>query len=89
MSKYRYMDIIQHGPLFDDYLAITPVESAVGIDHVSTHINRDKVLIATLRQWGEILMNGIAEPRDAGKRLMELADEAEAIEREVGFGYSR
>jgi hypothetical protein len=89
MRKYRYMDIIESGDLFDDAFAITPIHSGPGVDHVSTHINRDKVLIATLRQWGEILMNGIAEPRDAGKRLMELAEEAEDIEKEVSFGYNR
>lgn len=85
----KWFDIIEHGPLFDDYLAITPAVSPVGIDYAATHKNRDEVLIATMRQWGEILSNGIAEPREAGQRLKELADEAEAIEREIGFGYNR
>ncbi len=89
MRKYRYMDIIETGELFDDAFAITPIRSGTAIDHVATHINRDKVLIATLRQWGEILENGIAEPRDAGKRLRELADEAESIEAEIKFGYEK
>lgn len=89
MNKYRYMDIIESGPIFDDAFAITPIRSGSQIDHVATHINRDRVLIATLRQWGEILINGLAEPRDAGRLLKELADESEQIESDIGFGYNK
>ncbi len=89
MRKARWFDIIEHGPLFDDYLAITPATNPVGIDYAATHKNRDESLIKLVRQYGEVLVNGLAEPRSIGQYLQELADEAEAIEREIGFGYNR
>lgn len=83
--KYRYYDIIEFGGLFDAPCEKCPDEA--GVDAVATHKNRDKVIVATLRQYGEILRAGMADPRDIGKYLKDLADEAEAIEEEVGFGY--
>lgn len=78
-----------HGPLFDDYLAITPVEGAVGIDHEATHRNRDEFLIKLVAQYGEVLVNGLADSRDIGRYLIELAQEARSIEREAHFGYNK
>lgn len=93
MSKnikgHKWFEVIQYGPIFDDYLAITPVEGAVGIDHAATHRNRDESMIKLVRQYGEILANGMADPRSIGNYLMELAEEAEQIEQEIGFGYNR
>ena len=83
------MDTIYAGDIFDDALAITPISSGSGIDYVATHINRDKVLISMVRQYGEVLVNGLAEPRDVGRYLQEISREAEEIEKEVKFGYQR
>ena len=83
------MDTIYAGELFDDAFAITPISRPAGIDHVATHINRDKVLIAMVHQYGEVLANGLAEPRSVGQYLMELADEAKSIEEEVEFYYEK
>jgi hypothetical protein len=85
----KWMDTIYAGDIFDDALAITPISSGSGIDHVATHINRDKVLISMVRQYGEVLVNGLAEPRDVGRYLQEISKEAEEIEKEVKFGYQR
>ena len=87
-EKYRYFDIINTGSLFDyDGLNITAVAPAPGIDPRATHVERDKVLIETLRMYGEMLSNGMAEPRSLGRDMLEIAKEAEAIEAEVKFGY--
>jgi hypothetical protein len=84
MKKYRYFDVIEQGPLFDP----EPGEK-VEVSSKATHKNRDKVLIAYCRQYGEVLVNGLAPPRDMGQGLIDLADEAEAIEDEVKFGYEK
>jgi len=99
MSKYKFLDVVQHGPLFDmvDGEVMTQVVEngvrvrpalGIGPDSYATHKNRDKVLIAYCRQYGEVLVKGLAPPRDMGQGLIDLADEAEAIEKEVPFGYN-
>jgi len=96
MSKnikgHKWFEIVEHGELFDSFdgLGSTSVpHNESGPDSYATHKNRDRSLIAYVRQYGEVLMNGLAEPRDIGKYLQELADEAESIEAEVHFGYEK
>jgi len=84
MKKYRYFDIVEQGPLFDP----EPGEK-VEVAPVATHIYRDKALIAHVRQWGEVLMGGLAMPREVGQYLKDLAREAEELEKEVQFGYEK
>jgi hypothetical protein len=83
MKKYLYFDVISAGPLFDP----EPGEK-VEVAPVATHIYRDKALIAHVRQWGEVLKGGLAMPREVGQYLIDLAREAEEIEKEVPFGYN-
>lgn len=89
ISGHKWIDIIYAGELFDDAFAITPISRPSGIDHVATHINRDKVLIAMMHQYGEVLINGLADSREVGRYLQEISREAEEIEKEVKFGYDR
>jgi len=84
MKKYRYFDIVEQGPLFDP----EPGEK-VEVSPVATHVYRDKALIAHVRQWGEVLMGGLAMPREVGQYLKDLAREAEELEKEVQFGYEK
>jgi len=83
MKKYRYFDVVEQGPLFDP----EPGEK-VEVSSTATHIYRDKALIAHVRQWGEVLMGGLAMPREVGQYLKDLAREAEELEKEVPFGYN-
>jgi hypothetical protein len=83
MKKYLYFDVISAGPLFDP----EPGEK-VEVAPVATHTYRDKALIAHVRQWGEVLKGGLAMPREVGQYLIDLAREAEEIEKEVPFGYN-
>ena len=84
MKKYRYFDVVEQGPLFDP----EPGEK-VEVSPVATHVYRDKALIAHVRQWGEVLMGGLAMPREVGQYLKDLAREAEELEKEVQFGYEK
>jgi len=61
----------------------------IGPDSYATHKNRDEAMIKLCRQYGEILVNGLASPRDIGHYLQEMADEAESLENEVKFGYEK
>jgi hypothetical protein len=79
----KWFDTIRFGPIFD-----AEKDGDTGIDEEETHRYRDKNLIAYLRQYGEILANGLAEPREVGRYMMEMADEAEAIEKEIRFWYA-
>ena len=83
MKKYRYFDVVEQGPLFDP----EPGEK-VEVSPVATHVYRDKALIAHVRQWGEVLKGGLAMPREVGQYLIDLAREAEELEKEVPFGYN-
>ena len=85
----KWMDTVYAGELFDDAFAITPISRPSGIDHVATHINRDKVLIAMMHQYGEVLINGLADSREIGRYLQEISRETEEIEKEVHFGYEK
>ncbi len=96
MSKnikgHKWFEIIQHGELFDSFDvggSVTIPHNESGPDSYATHKNRDSAMIKLVRQYGEILSNGLAEPRSVGQYLKELADEAESIEREVKFGYEK
>jgi len=93
MSKnlplYRWFDILYKGPLFDNIYDITPPEDVVTVDHVATHEARDRSFISLVRQYGEVLKNGLAEPREIAEYLIQLSDEADAIEAEVKFGDER
>jgi hypothetical protein len=84
LKKYRYFDIIEQGPLFDP----EPGEK-VEVSHSATHAYRDMSMIKIIRQWGEILKNGLCEPREVGQYLIDLAREAEELEKEVQFGYEK
>ncbi len=83
VKMHKYFDIIMHGKLFDGLDDNDPV----GIDHVETHRNRDRILIGRIKTMGEVLRHGMAEPRKVGEQLIELAEEAETIERETCFGF--
>jgi hypothetical protein len=88
----KWFEVIQHGELFDSFDgggAVTVPYNESGPDSYATHRNRDSAMIKLVRQYGEILSNGLAEPRDIGRYLQELADEAESIEAEVKFGYEK
>lgn len=80
---HRFFDIIKYGTLFDSLGGDEPS----GVDHMSTHMNRDRVLINRIKTMGEVLRHGMAEPSKIGEQLIELAEEAEKIEKETYFGY--
>jgi hypothetical protein len=46
-------------------------------------------LIRKMRVFGEIMKAGLMDPRQLGDQMVEMADEAEALVGDVGFGYSR
>lgn len=83
MDKHKYLDVISAGPLFDP----EPGET-IGPDSYATHKHRDLSLIKIIRQWGEVLSNGLASPREVGQYLIDLSREAEELEKEVKFGYN-
>ena len=58
-----------------------------GIDRASTHRNRDEILIGRIRMYGEMLQNGMSEPRRIGKDLIDIANEADSIEKDIIFGW--
>lgn len=91
IKKYRWFEVVEHGEIFDfldgmDSTFTAPYNHA-GPDSFATHKNRDKSMIKLMRQYGEMLVNGLAEPRDIGHHLIEISDEAGSLEQEVKFGY--
>ncbi len=92
ISGRKWFEIIEHGELFDSFDGLgssTVPHNESGPDSYATHKNRDSAMIKLCRTYGEVLMNGLAEPRDIGRYLIEMCDEAESIEAEVKFGYDR
>jgi hypothetical protein len=83
MRMYKYFDIIKRGSLFTGIDG----EGESGTDAMASHMNRDRVMISRMRTLGEVLKHGLADPRKIGEDLIEMADEAEAIEKEVVFGW--
>lgn len=79
----KYFNIIQRGTLFDGIDGDGPS----GVDTMATHMNRDRVLIDRIKTLGEVLRHGLAEPRKIGENLIELAEEADQIEKLTVFGY--
>lgn len=79
----KNFSIIQHGGLFDGIDG----EGPTGIDIAATHKERDRFLINRIKVFGEILRCGMADPRQVGQNLIDLAAEAEELEKLVIFGY--
>jgi hypothetical protein len=88
-AKYKFFSIIRTGELFDSISVVdgvTSINKAVNnIDGESTHKERDKVLIAKMKVYGEMLKAGMIDPRDAGRDMVEIAKEAQDMEDEIGF----
>jgi len=89
--KYKYLDTVGKGTLFDeqelaDKPRLFPGDNTT-TDIVATHKLRDQILIDRFKTFGEILVNGMAEPRKIGGEMIIIAREAEEIEKEVGFKY--
>jgi len=80
----KYFDTIMHGKLFD---GLDDNNDPSGVDQAATHMNRDQILINRIKTMGEVLKHGLADPRKIGNDLIELAEEAKAIEKEAVFGY--
>jgi hypothetical protein len=92
MTGRKWFEVIQHGELFDSFDGLGSVSvpnNPAGPDSYATHKNRDEAMIKLCRQYGEILENGLADPRAIGTYLREMADEASSLEDEVKFGYEK
>lgn len=89
LAKYRWFSVILTGELFDSIEVsdgITKINKAKSeIDGEATHKERDKVLIAKMRVYGEMLKAGMIDPRDAGRDMVEIAKEAQEMEADIGF----
>ena len=91
--KYKYFSIINKGELLDtvDMVDGKPVVNRVKAEIAveETHRLCDMELIRKMRVFGEIMKAGLMDPRQLGDQMVEMADEAEALVGDVGFGYSR
>lgn len=88
-SRFKWFSVITTGELFDSIEVVDGVtkinKAKSDIDGEETHKERDKVLIAKMLIYGEMLKAGIIDPRDAGTALVEIATEAKEVEESVGF----
>lgn len=77
--NYKYFSVIHKGDLFGD--------DKDAIDIAATHRNRDGVLIDRCKVMSEMLAAGMADPGRVGRDMLELVNEAEKIEKDIGFIY--
>ncbi len=83
MDGKRWFEVIRRGNPVDNVEG----EGETGIDHAATHRNRDQILIGRIRMYGEMLQNGMADPRRIGQDLIDMANEADSIEKDIIFGW--
>jgi hypothetical protein len=83
MDGKRWFEVIMRGNPVDNVEG----DGETGIDHAATHRNRDRILINRARMYGEMLTKGMADPRRIGQDLIDMANEADSIEKLMFFGY--
>jgi hypothetical protein len=91
--KYKYFSVINKGELLDTVdmvngtAVVNKAKAEIAVEE--THKFCDMELVRKMRVFGEIMKAGLMDPRQLGEQMVEMADEANSLITDVGFGYSR